>query len=136
MRVAARRCTRVGARSGSPVEDYGVVANILYYLTKPDVVGNNADLIAAAAKVLAGLPKQTLGLTPVQAAAPYQQVTVNCTNIDRLDLFLNDRPVVTLDVTASTFVVTLPTPGATGDLLIADGYRKGDLVVSTRLKFT
>ena len=31
MRVAARRCTRVGRRSGIPVEDYGVVPDIRYY---------------------------------------------------------------------------------------------------------
>jgi hypothetical protein len=113
MRVAARRCTRVGSRSGSPVEDYGIVSNIRYYLTKNDVVDYNSDLIAAAAKVLAGLPKQTLRLTPV-AADSLRQFTVDCTNIDRLDVFLDDRPVVSQDVTADSFVITLPTPATGG----------------------
>ena len=132
MRVAVRRCTRVGSRSGSPVEDYGVVPDIRYYLTKTDVVGNNSDLIATAAKILRDLPKQAVKLTPV-AAAPLQQFTAYCTNIDRLDLFLNDRPVASENVTAASFAVTLPTTATVGNTLIANGYRKGKLVVSTRL---
>jgi hypothetical protein len=133
MRVAARRCTRVGSRSGTPVEDYGVVSDKRYYMTKTDVVGNNADLIAAAAKILDKLPKQTLRLTPV-AAAPLQQFTADCTNIDRLDLFLDNRPVLSQNATASSFVVKLPVPATAGSTLVGNGYRKGELVVSTRLR--
>ncbi len=133
MRVAARRCTRVGSRSGSPVEDYGVVPDVRYYLTETDVVEDNGDLIAAAAAMLAGLPKQTVWLTPV-AAAPLQQFTVDCSNIDRLDLFLNDRPVVSQNVTAVSFAISLPAPALAGSTLTGNGYRKGELVVGTRLR--
>jgi hypothetical protein len=133
MRVAARRCTRVGNRSGSPVEDYGVVPDLRYYMTKTDVVGNNDDLIAACAEILAGRPKQTLRLSPT-AAAPLQQFTAECGNIDRLDVFLNDRPVVSQNVTADSLTVDLPTPWTKGSSLRAYGYRNGELVVSTRLR--
>src|SRR5439155_27347442 len=75
MRVAALRCTRVGTRTGIPVEDYGVVTEVRYHMTKADVVGYNDDLIAAAAKILDKLPRQTLRMAPV-AAAPRQQFTV------------------------------------------------------------
>jgi len=133
MRVAARRCTRVGSRSGIPVEDYGVISDVRYYLTEADVVGHNADLIAAAAEILKGLPKQTIRLTPV-ATAPLQQFSVNVSNIDRLDILLNDRPVVSQDVTAASVAVTLPLAATAGSVLTANGYRKGALVVSTRLR--
>ena len=133
MRVAALRCTRVGSRTGLPVEDYGVMTNVRYYLTKADVVGNNEDLIAAAAKLLAQLPKQTLRLTPV-ATAPHQQFQVDCTNIDRLDLLLNNRPVASQNVTASSFAVGLPAPTTAGSVLMAQGYRQGELVIGTRLR--
>ncbi|MFL6211442.1 MAG: S41 family peptidase [Pyrinomonadaceae bacterium] len=133
MRVAALRCTRVGGRSGMPVEDYGVASDVRYYMTKSDVVGHNDDLIAAAAKILAGLPKQTLRLTPV-ATAPLQQFTADCTNIDRLDLFLNGRPVASQNVTVNSFTVALPAPATRGSTLAANGYRAGELVVSTRLR--
>ncbi|HKP03434.1 MAG TPA: S41 family peptidase [Chthoniobacterales bacterium] len=133
MRVAARRCTRVGNRSGSPVEDYGVVPDVRYYITKTDVVGNNEDLIAACAKILAGLPKQTLRLSPA-AASPLRQFTAQCSNIDRLDVFLNDRPVASQNVMADSLTVDLPTPAPRGSNLRANGYRTGELVVSTRLQ--
>jgi hypothetical protein len=133
MRVAAMRCTRVGSRSGTPVEDYGVVPDIRYYMTRADVVGHNEDLIAAAAKILAGLPGQTLRLTPV-ATARRQQFTADCSNIDRLDIFLDGRPVSSQNVTVHSFTVALPAPATRGSTLAAHGYRDGELVVSTRLR--
>jgi hypothetical protein len=133
MRVAALRCTRVGSRTGLPVEDYGVVPDVRYYLTRADVVGNNDDLIATAAQRLDRLPKQTLRVAPV-AGGPHQQFTVDCTNIDRLDLLVDDRPVVSQNVTAPSFTVSLPTPVPAGSVLKAQGYRQGELVVGTRLR--
>jgi hypothetical protein len=133
MRGAALRCTRVGSRTGIPVEDYGVVPDIRYYMTKADVVRNNEDLIATASKILDKLPKQTLRMTPV-AGAPHQQFTIDCTNIDRLDLLLDGRPVVSQDVTAPSFTVSLPSLTTAGTHLTAQGYRRGELVVSSRLR--
>jgi C-terminal processing protease CtpA/Prc len=133
MRVAALRCTRVGRRSGTPVEDYGVVSDLRYYMTKTDVVDNNSDLIAVAAQILAGSPKQALRLTPV-ATAPLQQFTADCANIDRLDIFLNGRPVASEDVTLNSFTISLAAPAGAGDTLAAEGYRGGELVVGTRLR--
>jgi hypothetical protein len=132
MRVAALRCTRVGSRTGIPVEDYGVVPEHRYYMTRADVVGHNEDLIATAARLLAPLPKQTLRVAPV-AAAPRQQFTVDCTNIDRLDLHLDDRPVVSQDVAQPSFVVSLPSAAPPRSVMKARGYRAGELVVATRL---
>jgi hypothetical protein len=133
MRVAALRCTRVGDRTGLPVEDYGVASNRRYYMTKADVVEHNEDLIAAAARLLKTLPKQSLRLAPV-AGARGQQYTVECANIDRLDLMLTGRPVVSHDVTAPSFTVSLPAPATAGIILEARGYRQGELVVGTRLR--
>src|SRR4029077_5220760 len=93
MRVAIRRCTRVGTRSGIPVEDYGAASDIRYLMTKEDVVGNNTDLIAAAPNILKKLPRQALRLT-ADASAPRQKLTVDCTNVDRVDLFVGDRPAL------------------------------------------
>jgi hypothetical protein len=133
MRVAALRCTRLGSRTGIPVEDYGVVTDVRYYMTRADVVGNNENLIASAAMILDKLPKQTLRIAPA-AAAPRQQFTVDCTGIDRLDLMLDDRPVVSQNVTAPSVTVGLPSPATVGSVLKAQGYRQGELVVGTRLR--
>src|SRR5262249_19273175 len=64
MRVAALRCTRVFSQSGIPVEDYGVLPDMHYFMSKADVVGYNEELIAAAAAFLKTLPNQSLRLTP------------------------------------------------------------------------
>lgn len=133
MRVAAMRCTRVGERSGNPVEDYGVVPDIRYYMTKTDVVENNDDLIAACAKILASAPKQTLRLSAT-AAAPRQKFTAECSNIDRLDVFLKDRPVLSQNVKGNSVALDLPSPAPKGGNLRANGYREDELVVSARLK--
>jgi hypothetical protein len=102
-------------------------------MTRADVVGNNEDLIAAAARILDQRPKQTLRLTPV-GAAPRQQFQVDCTNIDRLDLLVGGRPVVSQNVVAPSFRVSLPAAAGAGSVSNGEGYRQGELVVATRLR--
>jgi hypothetical protein len=102
-------------------------------MTKLDVVQHNEDLIATVARLLGKSPKQALRLAPV-AQSPRLEFTVECTNIDRLDLILDNRPAVSQNVTAPSFTASLPSPAAAGSLLEAQGYRQGTLVVSTRLR--
>jgi hypothetical protein len=134
MRVAARRCTRVASRSGIPVEDYGVVSDIQYFMTRKDVVDNNDELIAAAAKMLAVKPKQTLQVHADQAD-PRQSFVIDCSNVERVDLFVGDRPALSQVIAAGqTHVpVKLPFMASAGSTLFAQGYRGGEPVVSTRL---
>jgi Peptidase family S41 len=51
-RLAIRRTTRVNDNDGVALEDLGVTADHLHYLTKRDITGENEDLIAAAARHL------------------------------------------------------------------------------------
>src|SRR5262249_43183900 len=117
MRVAARRCTRVGDRSGIPVEDYGVTSDIRYFMTRADVMGFNHDMIAAAAAILNAAPKQSLRVT-ADAADP-RKISVDCSNIERIDLFLNGRPGVSQEVSGiqTGLAVTLPFAVAAGNVL-------------------
>jgi hypothetical protein len=131
MRVAARRSTRLGKLSGVPLEDLGVVPDEYHPLTRNDVLSHNDDLICYAAQILAGKPKQTLRLTvPTDAAEP--KVQIRASNIDRVDLAINDRPMVSRDVAGEMVDVLLPTPVPPGGVLTATGYRAGRLVVSCR----
>jgi Peptidase family S41 len=52
MRVAVRRSERVGPRHGMPLEDLGVVPNIIYEMTRADLLQRNVDLIERAASLL------------------------------------------------------------------------------------
>lgn len=134
MRVAARRCTRVGSRSGIPVEDYGVVPDVRYFMTRRDVVGNNEDLIAAAGQILKSLPKQILRLAP-DPTEPLQKFSIDCSNVDRIDLFVNKRPSISQEVSNSQAgqPIRMPFAATPGSVVSAYGYRQGELVVSTRL---
>jgi hypothetical protein len=49
---ALRRITRVNENDGVALEDLGVSADHVHYLTKRDITGENEDLIAAAARQL------------------------------------------------------------------------------------
>ena len=131
MRVAARRSTRVGERAGVPLEDLGVVPDERYRMTRADLLEHNVDLIAKAAQLLAARPLQSLSIEAV-GAAPVNQVRVTSTNIDRVDIVVDGRPVQSTDITASPTVIALPKSLGTGKL-VAQGYRAGALVASVRL---
>lgn len=133
MRAAARRSTRVGTRSGVPVEDLGVVPDERYYMTRKDLLEGNSDLIARAAAILKGKKSQTLKLATT-GTAPFSQVQVTSTNIDRVDLFVDGRPVVSSDVGAGgSTKIAVPKPIAAKSRVEAVGYRKGELVARARL---
>jgi len=130
MRVAARRSTRVGTLAGVPLEDLGVVPNERYFMTHTDLLEHNANLIARAAAVLSKMETQTLAIDSV--GSPVREVRVNATNVDRVDVLVNDRPVHTADVTSAPLKVKLPAPVSSGRI-VALGYRKDALVVSARI---
>ncbi|MEO8078610.1 MAG: S41 family peptidase [Acidobacteriota bacterium] len=132
-RVAIRRSTRVGHQSGVPLEDLGVVPDERYFLTRADLLKHNVDLIARAAQILATKPTQQLRLAPV-GAPPVTRIRVTSENIDRVDVRIDDRPVLSQDVTRSAMTITLPKPVAAGGQATATGYRRGELVVSARLE--
>jgi hypothetical protein len=138
MRVALRRMTRNGGRSGVPIEDLGVVPDKRHYMTKDDVLHHNVDLIAHAAEILASqLTTQSLELIP-NGIVPISSFTIKSTNVDRLDLFIDGRPVLSQDVTNSnthaTTTITLPAPLSNGSVLTANGFRENKLVVSKRYR--
>jgi hypothetical protein len=132
MRVAARSCARVGRQAGRPIEDYGVEADKRYFMTKNDVIGHNADLIATAAKMLKSRPKHMLQVS-ADPAHPSYKFLINCSNVDRIDLFVNDRPELSLEISGrqTGLPVELARPAPAGSVKV-NGYRKGTLVVSAR----
>jgi hypothetical protein len=132
MRVAIRRSTRIGAQTGVPLEDLGVEPNERYFMTRNDLLDHNADLIARAAAILKELPTQSLAIQPA-AASPATQVVIRATNVDRVDVLVNDRPLQSFDVTANPMTVTLASPVPAGARLSAQGFRQGTLVASARV---
>ena len=132
MRVAARRSTRVGIRSGVPLEDLGVVPDERYFMTRADLLEHNADLIAHAAQILAGQPAFTLALAAA-GAAPVSKLRITSGHIDRVDLLVDDRPLLSRDVSSSSTEIALPKPLKKGASVVAQGYSRGALVSSARM---
>jgi hypothetical protein len=133
MRVAARRSTRVGAQSGVPLEDLGVVPDERYFMTRDDLLKHNVELIAHAAKILAGRVVHRLEIATA-GKAPLSQVHVKASNIDRVDLLVNDRPILSRDVTGGSLEIALSDAVPAKSRITALGYWYGTLASSARLK--
>jgi hypothetical protein len=108
--VAMRRSIRVGPRAGSPLEEFGVSPNVMHPMTRRDLLDDNVDLLHCAARLIRQLPSYRLSVTPVRGAK--DGVTVSATSmvpastrnrrIARVDLYVNGRPVQSLDARNGT----------------------------------
>ena len=131
-RVAVRRTTRVGPRAGMPLEDLGVTPDYVHQMTRNDLLLANVDLINEAGKKLAQLPVRRIS-PQVARTAGKVQVTVDTTNIYRLDVLLDGRPQSSLDVTGCTSNFELAGLAASAKTLELRGFDAGQLVASRRL---
>ena len=108
MIVAMRRSIRVGLRAGSPLEEFGVLPDVLHLMTTRDVLDDNVDLLARAARLIRQQPSFQLSLTPVSgkeiAVSAASKVPSSKTGraISRVDIYMNGRPVRSIDAVDGT----------------------------------
>jgi hypothetical protein len=121
-RVSIRRTTRVGDRAGVPVEDLGVVPDERHEVTRRDLLENNADLFERAGELLAGTRGYALSVDPKPENGGLR-VKATAKNLSRVDVAVNTRPVLTLDVKdgENTFEVASVETGDTVELKGYDG---------------
>lgn len=131
MRVSIRRGLRVGALSGTPVEDLGVMPTVQHALTKADVLRGNVDLFDKAGKILAGLPDRRLTVT-TERVSPDLEIEVTAVGLDRVDLYVDGRPIASLDLVGTPVTSTAAGAGA-GAAVLAEGFSAGRLVASRRV---
>jgi hypothetical protein len=130
-RFAVRRVTRVGQSAGLPLEDLGVRPDERHEIARRDVLERNVDLISRAAALLDKMPKQRLTATRMSEG----RFRVECANVDRVDAYLDDRPLSSREVRRSPFALTVPAGRrlpATKQLRL-QGFREGELVAATRV---
>ncbi|TWD83057.1 peptidase S41-like protein [Kribbella amoyensis] len=132
LRVAIRRTLRVGELSGTPVEDLGVRPDVTHQMTRADLLSGNVDLLEAAGALLATMPARRLDVT-TSLAGTTLTVGLSVTGINRVDLYLDDRPISSEDLTAAPLGIDILDVTA-GQLLRADGYATDDLVASRRVR--
>ena len=106
MIVAMRRSIRVGLRAGSPLEEFGVEPDEFHLMTRRDILEDNRDLMATAARLIRQRPSFTLSVTPVSRTGT-RAIVVSAESklpsakagrgISRVDVYANNRPVRTID---------------------------------------
>lgn len=132
-RVAIRRSTRVGERSGVLLEDLGVSPDeLVYRMTKRDVLEGNVDLIDYAGSVLARMPVHSLSATLSTGSGDIATLTTFTAGLDRIDVFIDGRPRLTLDVADGSNTFELPMQFSDAKIFLR-GYDQGQLGVSLRI---
>ncbi|WP_350277414.1 S41 family peptidase [Kribbella sp. HUAS MG21] len=130
LRVSIRRTLRVGKLAGTPVEDLGIKPHETHRMTRADVLEGNVDLLKRAGELLAAMPLRRLDLQ-TSFTGTTLTVAIDVQGIDRVDVYLDDRPISSEDVTGTAAIDILDvTPG---QLLRTDGYEAGVLVASRRV---
>jgi hypothetical protein len=132
-RVALRRSARVGARTGVLLEDLGVVPDEAHAMTRNDVLNDNVDLINHAGKLLVEMPSFTLTGASAQEQPPATgwTLTIQSENLDRVDVLLDGRPRLTLDVVNGHNVANLPATAGQATVELR-GFRGRKLVAASR----
>ncbi|EGV17774.1 S41 family peptidase [Thiocapsa marina] len=131
MRVSIRRTIRVGPSAGRVLEDLGVVPDQIHHMTREDLLEGNSDLIAAAADLLAGLPKRRLAIRFGPETEQGREVIADCLGIDRLDVDIDTRPNGSIDVRDGENAFAMPATGTR--FLDFRGFSDGNLVASRRV---
>jgi hypothetical protein len=131
-RVSIRRTTRVGERSGVPLEGLGVLPDALHRMTADDLLEDNVDLINHAAEILASMPARALDAS-VTAANGKVKITATTRNISRLDVYLGDRPQTSLDVADGETAFSVSRDGGAHEAVELRGYTGHELVVVKRI---
>jgi Peptidase family S41 len=129
MRVSIRRTLRVGALSGTPVEDLGVRSDVRHEMTRRDVLEGNVDLLDAAGALLAGLPVRRLGVTSSMAADGTLTLQLDLSGIDRVDVYVDGRPRGSSDVGDGASTLTFPDEAGATTVQV-QGFLGGELVAA------
>lgn len=127
--VAMRRSLRVGRRAGVPVEDLGIRPDERHFMTKNDLLNDNVDLINKAGSMLSALqPAKIFELKTESVSSTHVNAVADTQGISRLDVYLDDRPILSIDVQPgqTPFSITKPTP--TWMLLEVQGFQDMELV--------
>lgn len=133
MNLAIRRLLRVHENEGMPLEELGVVPDYKYDMTKDDLIKDNIDLKNYAASILAKMPVYGLSVNVSSRDNGKLIVNAKTKNISRLDLFMSDRPLQSLDIVSdmAQFVLERHQESV---LIELRGYKNKDLVAVRRVE--
>ena len=135
-RVAIRRTTRVGAHAGELLEDLGVSATKTHHTTDRDLLNDNTDLIEAAARLMADQPTRRLDAT-IEHRADKLAIDVRTAHLERLDAYLDARPIGSWDITNNRCLFEINSATARHEpLLRLEGHDRNQLAAVRQLKIS
>ncbi|GAA1297101.1 hypothetical protein Psi02_13890 [Planotetraspora silvatica] len=111
-RLSIRRTLRVGAHEGQIIEDFGVVPDHLYRLTRRDVLEGNLDLMDRAVALLREGRPRTLEVEDVAVDGAQITLTLSTRALTGVDAYANDRPVAVVAVADGTNSISFAVPEA------------------------
>jgi C-terminal processing protease CtpA/Prc len=132
LRVSIRRLLRVNQNEGMPLEDLGVVPNHKYDMTREDVLEDNVGLKNYVAGILSKMPSYSLSVNTAPQPGGKLAVEIKTHNISRLDIFLGDRPLQSMDLSSDLTRLVLDIPPENVFQLEFRGYEKDQLVAVHR----
>jgi hypothetical protein len=125
--VAARRALRAGINHGLELENFGVVPDFTYQMTKNDLLDQNVDLVRFAADVVLKQRSYYLNCTVDNDRDGQLLLRCKTSNIDRVDIFIDDAPLTSVRVNQADLALRIPS-GHTGGKLDIQGMRRRRLV--------
>jgi hypothetical protein len=130
MRVAIRRTLRVGPEAGTELEDLGVVPDERHAMTLSDVLEDNPDLVAHAARLLAGRQGCRFEVAAARDGGKLV-LELRTQGVDRVDAYVGGRPRESRDVQdgAMRFELAESAPAQ----VELRGYTRGQLTCSRAL---
>jgi hypothetical protein len=133
MRVAIRRSLRVGPHAGTEVEDLGIKPDFRHKMTRRDLLKGNVDLIERAGSLLAGKPVRVVSGVARQKSTGAFTLELTTKNIDRVDIAVDWRPQMSVNVSDGTVRINVATAPAAGAIVTLEGYSSKKLVAARRL---
>jgi hypothetical protein len=113
-RMSVRRATRIGDADGTAIEDVGVWGDRRYAMTRDDLLADNRDMLEFCGRLLAAEPATGLEVT---ATSPRLEVTTR--GLNRLDVYVDDRPLASVAIANDQATVSVP---AVWETLTVEGY--------------
>ncbi|MDH3300720.1 MAG: S41 family peptidase [Acidimicrobiia bacterium] len=120
--MSVRRATRVGSSEGAPIEDLGIAGHRPYAMTERDLLEGNIDLLTMCARLIEAEPS-----TAMEVSADGLRIKVTSDRLDRIDVFVDDRPFTSANTHGDVAFQLLRMP----ESVRIDGYR-GDLLEQSR----
>ena len=112
------------------LKNIGIVPDHRHLTTRNDLLMDNVDLFAAAGDLLAALPVRELSALVTPAAGNTAELNLTTKNLDRIDVFVNQRPQLSIDLETAAAHLVVVKPSSGPALLRLEGYSDGRLAAN------